>query len=507
MDQLSRKAFLRKTLLGGLGAQACFTACDGLAASEQDGRQRDRSYVPLLPVAGEYDVVVAGGGLAGVAAACAAARAGAGTAMIEAQAFAGGVATATMEATMSNRFHNAAGEQVVGGRPLELVERLVALGATTPTWPRHPYHITFDIELAKLAMDMMLEEAGVDVYYGTIVTDAVMADNCVTGVVISNRSGNQVLRAKCVVDATGDADVAHYAGAPLRMGRMTNSFMFRLGNVDFDKLVAFFQENPQEYGNGRSPARSVENMQAFYDAGYFILEHYGDKLEKTLGDAIKSGEYSEAWGPFHDMHAFKMSGIRAKKTLNVNTGQVAVTGIDGKELSDLLRQGRAMAHHVAAFLRKHLPGLEDSFVVHTSSMLGLRHTRWLDGAFTLTEATYGTSFEDAVGRGVALSKWRKESELFDVPLRCMLPRTTDGLIIGSGRSTSSTPAEVLRIQPVTMIVGQGAGVSAAVAARDGVAVRNVSISRVQQALAEQGVKSFQKSPQLPVTIVVQPWRR
>jgi len=491
MDQLSRKAFLRKTVLGTLGAQACLAGPNGFASAEEQGnQQRDRSYVKSLPMAGQFDVVVVGGGLAGVAAACAAARAGARTAMIEAQAFAGGVATATMEATMSNRFHNAAGEQVIGGRPLELVEKLVALGATTPTWPRQRFHITFDIELAKLAMDMMLEEAGVDVYYGTIVTDAAMSDSRVTGVVISNRSGNQRLEAKCVVDATGDADVAHYAGVPLRAGKMTNSFMFRLGNVDFERMVAFFRDNPDEYGEGRS----VENMLAFYEAGYFILEHYGKKLQKTVEDAIQRGEYSRECGPFHHMHAFKMSGICAKKTLNVNTGMVRVAGVDGKELSGLLIQGRAMAHHVAGFLQKHLPGCENSFVVHTSTMLGLRHTRFLAADFTLTTKLYGTPFDDAVGRGVAHPKWRKESGFFDIPLRCMLPPATDGLIVGSGRATSSTPAELLRIQPVTMIVGQGAGVAAAVAVRDGVRVRDVDVPAVQEALAQQGVNLFQKSP-------------
>ena len=489
MDELTRRAFLKTTLLGTLGTQACFLNIKSLALAQERGEKvmaNDKAFANSLPVAGQYDVVVAGGGLAGVAAASAAARAGASTALIEAQAFAGGVATATMEATMCNHFHNAAGELVIGGRPLELVERLVKLGAATSTWPRQKFHITFDIELAKLAMDEMLEEAGVDIYYGTIVTDATMSQNKVTGVVISNRSGNQSLSAKCVVDATGDADVAHYAGVPLRIGPMANSFMFRLGNVDYDKLVAFFVDNPDEYGIGRS----VKNMLDFYEEGYFILEHYGKKLEKTVQEAIKRGEYSAKWGPFHDMHAFKMSGIRAKKTLNVNTGMVRLEEPDGKVLSDLLRDGRKMSHYAAEFLRTHLPGCEDTFVVHTSTMLGVRRTRWLDADFTLTSELYGQKFDDAVGRGVARGRHRKDSEFFDIPLRCMLPPATDGLIMGSGRSTSSDPAELLRIQPVTMIVGQGAGACAAVAAREGVPVRDVDIPLVQQTLSKQGVKVF-----------------
>jgi len=442
-------------------------------------------YVRSLPLAGEYDVVVAGGGLAGVAAASAAARAGARTAMIEAQSFAGGVATATMEATMCRHFHSSTGELIVGGRPLELVERLVRLGATTENWPSHNFHITFDIELAKLAMDEMLEEVGVDILYGTTVTDALVEDRTVRGVVISNRSGNRVLRAGCVVDATGDADVANYAGVPLRKANAQHSFMFRLCNVDMDRLVAFFRENPEEYGKGRS----VENMLKFYEDGYFILEHYGEKLPRTVGEAIERGDYSKEWGAFHDMHAFKMSGIRAMKTLNINTGQVKFDEPDGVRLSDLLRAGRKHAHHVAAFLKKRLPGCEDSHVVHTSTMLGVRQTRWLDCEFTLTEETYGLPFDDAVGWGVPRPRWKKDRDVFDVPLRCMLPAEVEGLVVGSGRSVSSTPAEMLRVESVTMIVGQGAGVAAAVAVRDGMPVRGVDPARVRAALEDQGCHS------------------
>lgn len=473
--------------LGGATALADKAAEQKLAGTAQNGEMTSNlsaGHTVCLPVTAEYDVVVAGGGLAGVSAACAAALAGAKTAMIEAQAFAGGVATATMEATMCRHFYAKDGTLVVGGCPLDLVKRMVKLGATTPNWADHKFHVTFDVELAKLAMDRMLDDAGVDVYYSSIVTDAVVRDGCVRGVVVSNRSGNQVFTAGCVVDATGDADVCHYAGVPLRAGRMSNSFMFRLGNVDFDRLVAFFRENPREYGVGRS----IENMLKFYEDGYFILEHYGDKLEKTVQKAIEEGRYSKNWGPFHDMHAFKMSGIRAYKTLKINTGQVVIAEPDGKGLSDLMRKGREMSHYVAEFLRKNLPGCEDSFVVHTSTMLGLRRTRWLEAPFTLTKDSYGKPFEDAVGRGVASARWCKDSPTFDVPLRCMLPPKMDGLIVGSGRSVSSDPAELLRVQSVTMIVGQGAGVAAALAARDKVPVRNVDIQRLQKVLRDEGVK-------------------
>ena len=117
MGKLTRRAFLRRTLLGTLGAEACFVNLGSFLSAQEKGErimENDKSYANSLPVAGQYDVVVAGGGLAGVGAACAAGRAGARTALIEAQAFAGGVATATMEATMCNHFHNASNSHSLG---------------------------------------------------------------------------------------------------------------------------------------------------------------------------------------------------------------------------------------------------------------------------------------------------------------------------------------------------------------------------------------------------------
>ena len=139
-----------------------------------------------------------------------------------------------------------------------------------------------------------------------------------------------------------------------------------------------------------------------------------------------------------------------------------------------------MSFHVAGFLKERLPGCEHSFVVATSTSLGLRRTRWLKTDFVMTDDLFGQHFEDAVGRGVTYGR-----APYDLPLRCMLPSTVDGLIIGSGRSTSSDPAERLRVQPATMIVGQSAGVCAAVAVKTGRLVRDVDVHAVQDALRAQ----------------------
>lgn len=448
-----------------------------------------------VPVCAEVDVLVAGAGLAGVAAATAAARAGAKVTVVERQPFAGGVSTAAMEPSICNYFHNTRQELIVGGRPLELIERMVRLGAAARNWNKHRGHIIFDVELGKLAMDEMMEEAGVDMLYDTTVTDVVMEGDTVVGLQVANRSGNQAIMAGCIVDATGDADVAHYAGAPLHVGpgqSVVHSFVFRLGNVDLDALAQYVRDDPSEYISDTDIALTLEEALEFYeDTGRLQFMHHGAKKMRAIQEPIERGQYSREWGPFTQLDAFQMHGIRATKTLVINTGYFTLHEPDGERISYFLRQGRKFAHHVAEFLRRHLPGCEDSFVLATPNALGLRRTRWLDAEFTLTPEIYASAprFDDAVGRGVVVESGPLyvTDETFDVPLRCLLPRKIEGLIIGSGRSASTSHAELLRTMPVTMIVGQAAGVTAAVAVRDGVSPRNVSIPRVQDQLSLQGV--------------------
>ncbi|MEW6358404.1 MAG: FAD-dependent oxidoreductase [Planctomycetota bacterium] len=442
------------------------------------------------------DVIVVGGGLAGVAAATAAAKAGAAVLLVERQPFAGGVSTASMEPCLCNFFHNTRQELVVRGRPLELVERMVKLGAAHKNWDKHRGHIVFDVELGKVAMDDMLEEAGVEILYDTLVTGAIMEGNKVTGLRIANRSGEQAVRAGCVVDATGDADVAHYAGAPLHVGpgqSMPHSFVFRLGNVDLDTLAKYIKDNPSEYVPTGDLGLTLDEALDFYeDTGVLYFMHFGAKKMQAIQQPVQRGEYPVEWEGFKNMDAFQMHGIRWNNTLVINTGWFMLHEPDGAAMSDYLRRGRKMAHYVAAFLKDHLPGCKKSFVCATANALGIRRTRWLKNDFVLTREIYDSAptFPDAVGRGVhvEMGTLHLTDRTFDIPLRCLMPQNVDGLIIGSGRSTSSAPAELLRTMPVTMIVGQGAGVAAAVSVKDGVAPRRVDISHVRRELASQDVR-------------------
>jgi len=445
-----------------------------------------------VPVFGSYDVVVAGGGLAGVAAAAAAARAGARTMLVEKQPFAGGIAIAGMEPSICNFFLNNRRELILGGCPHEVVDRLVKRGGAPTAWRNHRGHIIFDVEIGKLVLDEMLEDAGVEILYDTLVVGVAPDGGRVRGLEVANRSGLQLIEAACVVDATGDNDVAARAGAPLNVGPMPHSFLFRLGNVDVDALVQYIRDNPSEHFADRDVGLTLEEALAFYEeTGTFLFHHHAAERMRLVQGPIEQGRYSKQWGPFHTMDAFQVHAIRASGTMVVNTGYFALEEPDGARMSHFLRQGRKMAHHVAAFMREHFPGCGRSFVVATAGALGIRRTRWLKVAFTLTREIYdtGPSYPDAVGRGVVITKspMHLTDKTFDIPLRCLLPDGVDGLVVGSGRGASCLPAELLRTMPVTMAVGQGAGVVAAVAAKGSVPPRAVSMSAVRDELRRQGV--------------------
>lgn len=441
----------------------------------------------------EYDVIVAGGGLAGVCAATAAARTGARTLLIEKAPFAGGIATASLEPSICNYFKNKKGEFVLQGIPYELIERMADNGATSPAWHEHRGHIIFDIELGKYAMDGMLEEAGADILYDSLVVGAEVTDNRITGLTVANRSGLSTYRASCIVDATGDNDVANYAGVPLHGSHTSHSILFRLGNVDVDRLVDYFRQHPDEHFTERDVGLTHEEALRMYDeTGRYLWHHFAAKKTRLVQEPIERGEYSEKWGRFFHMDAFQMHAIRANRTLVVNTGMFHLDEPDGQTLSDLLREGRRLARHVTAFIQGRFPGCAESFILATANAPGLRRTRWLDADYTLTRSDYesGTRCVDAVARGVVMtpSPMHPTNTTFDVPLSCLTPKRIRNLLIGSGRGASCEPAELLRVMPVTMAVGQGAGIAAAVAARDGCDCPAVNIKAVQTQLRGQGVE-------------------
>ncbi len=457
------------------------------------------------PVHGEWDVVVAGGGLGGIAAALAAARAGASTLLVERNTFLGGVATAGMCCSIFNAYYTGASPRRLGttGIAVEVADALAAATGYGRKWHAHKGHIIYDIERGKLVLQELVEGAGADLLLQTWTADAIVENGAVRGVVVETKTGREAIRAKVVVDATGDADIATRAGAPVRVNESgVHSLCFRLGNVDVDAFVAFFRQHPDQFPEYMDVDWSLAEALAQYDdCGTFLFPHGGGMQLDAFKRARASGELPASVGIQDTTDACQMHALRQAGIVHVITGFTHFNGLDAERITRSIQDGRRMAFTVAEVYRKYIAGFANAFVAGTAANLGVRTSRYLDGDFVFTGAMMqaGTRHPDAVGRFVGNDNvvkhagahaWGSQvchADSSDLPYRCLLPRGIDGLLMGAGRSISSANPSLLRAMVYTMVVGQGAGVAAAVAARTGVAPRHVGISAVQAELRRQGV--------------------
>lgn len=460
-----------------------------------------------LTVRGEYDVIVAGGGLAGVSAAVASARAGARTLLLERNGFPGGVATAGMCCSVFNCYYTAGHELVVKGNSLEFVDRLAQAHGPGSHWHRHKGHIIYDVETAKMVLTDLVEEAGGDVLFEAPVVGAVMDESRLRGVVIETNSGREALLAETVVDCTGNSDVAWHSGAPVRETgggiHGLESLVFRVGGVDVDRFVEYFVAHPEEYPPYMDVDWTFEEALAQYkDTGTFLFPHGGGELFSIIRDGIASGIYPTQVGVHDHIDALQIHAIRDLGVAHLITGFSRIEKLDVGRITRAMIDGRKMAFEVTEFFRGHVPGFEKSYVSATGDDLGIRVSRWIDGEFKFAPEmkANATRFEDSIGRGVVESDFVKntapgawgvqamEDSTFDIPYRCMLPREVDGLIMGAGRSVSAVNPWTLRVMALTMVIGQGAGVAAAVCADSGTVPREVDITEVQSILRHQGAE-------------------
>ncbi|GAJ22709.1 unnamed protein product, partial [marine sediment metagenome] len=182
-----------------------------------------------------------------------------------------------------NCFYKSGHELIVKGNALEFVDELAKAEGPGSSWHNHKGHMIFDIERGKLTLIELLEKAGADYLCDTLATNVIMDGNAVKGVFIDSKSGREAIGAKVVVDATGDADIAHLAGAPLHqihegMGArgVRHSYCFRVGNVDVDNFVQYFINNPDQYSPYMDVDWDLKEAYAQYkETGTFLFPHGG----------------------------------------------------------------------------------------------------------------------------------------------------------------------------------------------------------------------------------------
>jgi hypothetical protein len=444
-------------------------------------------------VAAEAEVLVVGGGPAGIGAALGAAAAGADVILAERYAFLGGNATAALVMPLMS-FHtqraefetrgepklfptdHGPGEPVVAGALSLLLQRLVQTGGAIAPSRETGYVVPFDPELFKLAALELLDEAGVRFLFHAFAS-GVTEDDGVRGVVFETKSGPLVIRARVVIDCTGDGDIAAQAGAAYEVGRERDglaqpmTLMFRMVDFEQEAFARYVRTHPDQW-------RGVHG------------------LWDLIREAAAAGELDL---PREDILFF---GTPHPREVSVNSTRVThVLGTDVFDWSYAEWQARAQLRQIADFLRRRVPGFEAAYIAQSGVHTGVRETRRVVGDYQLTVADVlgPRKFEDVIARGSypvdihnptgvgTVLKRLPPGEAYDIPLRCLLPRGIDGLLV-AGRCLSGTHEahSSYRVMPIVMATGQAAGVCAALATRAGSPTRAVPVERVQDELIAQG---------------------
>jgi hypothetical protein len=421
-----------------------------------------------VKVVARADVVVVGGGPAGMAAAFAAARNGASTVMLERYSHLGGLASGGMVLVLDDMWDSHLREISVRGVCLNLIERLDALGlaqfprqdewgiapAAIQRWTRwgafdfhtqdkpHPivFAAAFDPDGFKRVALEMVAAHGVDLRLHSWFSHAWVEGRRIKGVVCDTKSGRQAILGDVVIDTTGDLDVAAAAGAPHIGGAYMLTTVFRLGNVDCDAAERFEREQPKQFA---------------------LLDK---EVKRLIG-----GSWAHWW-------------LRTPLPGVVWCNCPHMTGLDGLKVEDLTRAevtGRQHIHQSVDFVRANVPGFERCVVIDVAPQTGVRQTRMLEGEYVITKEDLmaRTRFADAVARG----------RDYTTPYRALLPKQIDNLLVaGRHYSATSSAQKMSREIPPCMAMGEAAGVAAAMALDAGVSVRDVDVKRLQAKLRAQG---------------------
>ncbi len=450
-----------------------------------------------IEVLDSVDVLVAGGGVAGCAAAVAAARAGARTMLLERNGCLGGVATAGLMANIGNRYMDRDGRIVVHGIAKEVVDRLIARGGASEKWAcREVPGIVVDSEQLKVVLIEMQQEAGVAVLTHTLAARPIMDGKTVKGAFVEGKTGRLAVLAKVVVDATGEADLAHQTGCPMRWTNGSASLEFKMGRVNLDALYQHFKRHPDTFPVGLDMVKGFAEFERnWVERGIFFFPHSGGSKWDLFQNAIAAGEYhgerAGAWG----LNWAGLYGLRHLDSVIVNSNNWKLTTLDPRELSRMELEAHKVCYYVADFFRKRVPGFEEAYIVQLASDLGVRVSRGIEGEATLTDKEMSSDrpvyFDDTIGCQPSRASFEKRGEFFwphtcDIPYGVVVPKQVENLLVGSGKSVSTKSQGLLRGMSSCMTLGQAAGAAAALCARSGATPRALDVRALQRTLLGQG---------------------
>lgn len=434
------------------------------------------------------DVLVVGSGPGGLAAALAAARAGAQVTLVERFGCFGGNLTVVGVEGFAWYRHEQTVEANGIGREFE--ERAKAMGAAVPESQSLSYEI--DSEGFKLVADMLVQEAGIHAMLHRMFVAPIMNGDSITGIIVESKAGREAILAGRVIDATGDADVAHRAGAPTITTPVEQmqaaSVMFHLAGVDKKAFMAGVRDDPQTYKDWATGEWEIETS-GKEDAMFSPF------LKKPFAQAIRDGvipahlnTISGTWGAVHDTGELTYMNL------------VHLAGCDGTDPDSLTRfeiEGRQQAMLAIEALRRYTPGCSGVRLRNFGMTIGIRDTRKIDAAYNMTEhdVREQARFDDSVGiypefiDGYGVLILPTTGRYMHVPYRSMLPKRIRNLLV-TGRATGGDRIAhaATRNMACCAVAGQGAGIAAALSIRTGQPFDAIDIGQLQAELARQGVR-------------------
>ena len=399
-----------------------------------------------IPVIANVDLLVCGGGFAGVAAAISAAKNGVRVLLLEKYGFLGGLVTAALVITtppLNNGINREIGRRLQEKSVYALCQNSgeeIELNAIDP-------------EIIKYEFFVMLRELGIDFLLHTYIVGSITEGGIIRGVIVENKAGRQAILASIVIDATGDADVAAFCDAPFRLVKKPMTMMFNMVGVNVKKALA-------QLGN------------------------WGN-IRGLVKKAMEKGELSF---DLEITRNFGAPGVSAEKLVyddEINVWSGNLLGMDGTNPRDLTKAELITREHaikLAAFLKKNLPGFERSRIECTATQVGVRATRQIIGEATPSmEEVMNKKFMDTVAKPYAHSEMR-------LPYGSILPQKVENLLV-AGRCISAEEEAMgqLRLIPVCSATGEAAGTAAALALQQEITPRRLDRSLLQKTLQQQGM--------------------